>query len=1283
MGTQESTVRVSILPIVWKQRVTKILKKSLMAFAFLIITAAVISTLFRALTPWVEHYKSEVEHHLSVIIGETVTIDALETGWYWFEPVIKLNQVSVSDGRKEAVKLSKLLVGINLFSSLWHWQIQPGVLFIDDLHVHIEQKDGKWQIEGIDNFSNAKINWDLASTKPILAWILAQQKIIIKNLSAQIHLENGQVIPLRELDLKIANKAGHYKIKGKGLLEQAIPTNFQLLGELNVNPYALQKTKGHVFLSLQHVLLKQWQGFTPPSDITLLDGVGTLQLWIDIAKGQFENVQARVRLNHLIWQDKRQNSPESIQSFKANLAWKPTTEGWQLSADKVQLRLKNTVWPENRFLLRYQAKEGVYWGYVKHVLVESLSSLSLPWPETLTPLLALNPQGLLDDSQIQIKDHKLNYLLTRFSALHWQGNANWPGVQNLSGALLWQPDSGHLKLSEEHTTLVPAGHAPVPLEALDVSLAWQKVNDAFHVTLEHFILNHANLKLSAKGESSNGALHLAGQFSASEAQKIIALLPSNHLKPKLDAWLKTGIKRIESLDGNFIVNGPLADFPFDKQPGEFVINSHLKGTDLVFAHNWPLTKNISGNLRVSKRDLEADINHADLQGIIVDKINLGVKDIGLDHETLLVHSQVDARSDKALAYILASPLKQKLGALNALTMQGLLALDLQLEAPLYPENDEVLAQGLLQFNNNRIEVKHRLETIALSEINGSLLFNQKGILNSTLTTQILNTPAKLMMRSIHDTIPYTELNIAWQTSVEALKQKLPLPLFALMQGNINLNSLIKLTDDPNDLDHLRVETSLQGLTIDLPKPFGKTKDESVPLTIDFDFNPEKAARLQINYGHLLDTDLLFSSEKGNFALQKGEIVLGHGKANGQKHKGVYLVGSLPYFDAEQWVAVKDKMASTDGQDFLGGVDITLEKTKFWSENFDKLTIKATKLGKDWSIQLAQAKVSAQLRYQPALNTLSGQFDTLRLEKKQEGKQALAGQMALKPRDLPNLDLQINAFQWGNLDLGSVNLKATNSPNSWQIDALKIKSPTYLLSAKGSWTQQGKANNTTFQAELTINDLANSLTHFNLTPAVEATQGIVRFEGGWPAPLTDFSLKKVRGELSIYFKDGRITHLSPETEGKLGLGKLLSILSLQTIPRRLKLDFSDLSKGGYSFDKFSGNFKLANGVMSTQDSTIDGPVAFASMKGTLDIANQQYDMDLKIAPHITASLPIVATIAGGPIAGIATWAASKLINQGMQSISGYSYKVTGPWQDPSVVQGNIIKKSATAKESSTQ
>jgi uncharacterized protein YhdP len=249
------------------------------------------------------------------------------------------------------------------------------------------------------------------------------------------------------------------------------------------------------------------------------------------------------------------------------------------------------------------------------------------------------------------------------------------------------------------------------------------------------------------------------------------------------------------------------------------------------------------------------------------------------------------------------------------------------------------------------------------------------------------------------------------------------------------------------------------------------------------------------------------------------------------------------------------------------------------------------------------------------------------------------------------------------------------PQHWRLEDCKIKSYEYQITMKGDWRRQGKVDSTQLQANVKINHLAKMLERLKITPVVEANSGEVQYDGGWRGSPTEFSLAKTNGQINMKFKDGRITHLSPETEEKLGLGKLLSVLSLQTIPRRLKLDFSDLSHHGYSYDVFEGSFTLKNGVMNTSDSYIDGPVAHASIKGDLDLAKQLYNVELHISPHITASLPIVATIAGGPIAGIATWVASKIINQGMQRVTGYTYKITGPWQTPIVEQVSILKKSA--------
>lgn len=1267
---------------------TKFLKRCWIILAFLIITAAIISSLFRALTPWAKQYKAEVEHHLSTVLGEAVTINTMETSWYWFEPVIKLNQVNISDGKQDRIKLSKLLVGINLFSSLWHWQFQPGVLFIDDLHLSLHQNEKGWEIDGIDSYNSPKISWEAA--QPVLAWILAQQKIIIKNLSAHLYMQDGVLIPLSDLNLHIVNKAGHYTIKGRGNLAQTAATNFQLLAELKIDLYALNKTSGQAFFSIQHLLPAQWQGFVGQSGLQLLDGKGDVQLWADLIKGKIAKLQARLRLRNVAWTDKETQKNEQIKILKANLAWKPTAEGWELAGDQIHLRLGDTFWPKNSLMLRYQKTNDTYLLYLKNILLDSLLSTAVSWPQALTPVLAMKPHGLFHDTQLQIKQGKFDSLLTNFSNLGWPSQPEYPGVDNLSGALHWQPQQGMLQLGSDKTVISQKNQPSMTLSVLSATVNWQTLSDGLRINLDHFIINHRNLLMNLRGvmykmtANSSGQLNLTGEFSAKNAQRLLPYLPSKYLKPKLNAWLKRDIKRIGKLQGKININGALADFPFDKQPGEFAIKSHLTGVDLVFAPKWPVTKYIEAYLELNKRTLDANIVNAYLKEVKTNQCSVRVANLGSDREVLLVHSKMNTSGEKALSYIMNSPLQKKLSALNMLKIRGLLDLDFKLEAPLYPENDTILVLGELQFKNNKVEVHHSMDDVELEELSGDLRFDQTGVLGSQLQAQILNNPVTLAIQSVHKPAPYTEVKIAGESNIEVLNKKFNLPILSLMHGKLGIEGVLQLTDDPNDLDHLHVSSSLAGLGIDLPAPLGKSVEKKTPLSVDIDFNPLRAVRLRFNYDNQLSSDLWFSRPRGTFALQKGEIRLGSGEAKGRSKPGLQLVGSLPSFDLDQWLKVKAKLTKLAGQSTLVAaldlIDLKLQKAKIWKENYDELAAKATKLTSgDWSIRLNHATLKANLQYKPSSNTLTGQFDKLHLENKSADLQPREQQAksTLKPLDLPNLNLRIASFQLGALDLGDVSLKGKATPDRWHLEYCKITSPSYLLTAKGEWKQVGKANTTKLEADLHINDLATSLARWKISPAVEAKHGDLRFQGGWPGALHDFSLAKINGEVAINFKGGRITNLSSETEEKLGLGKLLSILSLQTIPRRLKLDFSDLSKGGYSFDRLEGSFNITDGVMTTQDSYIDGPVAYASMKGNLDIAKQQYNVDLKVSPHITASLPVVATIAGGPVAGFATWVASKIINQGMQKISGYSYKISGPWKQPMVEEVNIIRKRLAA------
>ena len=1263
--------------------VNKTIKKLWIAAAVLIILAAVFSSIFRSLTPWAKQYKGEVEHHLSVLLGQPVTIQTMETGWYWFQPVLKLKHVTIHDGKDKFLHLDKLLVGINLFKSLWYWRIQPGILYVDDISLVFRQKEGHWRIDGISSNAIKDTEMTPERTKELLGWLAQQERLIIRHVSAHFHLEDGGLIPMSGLNVSIMNHGGDYKIKGEARLEQTNSTLFQLLGNLRFDPNHLEQTKGQLYFSAKRIVPAQWQGMFPELGGRFEGGKGNVTLWMDLDKGAISLIQAQINFKRLAWRLLNNKGSELIQSLSANLAWKPDDKGWQFHADKIKLRTAGVTWPENQLRILFNNEARSYQLFAKSILIESLFSEAINWPVTLHDILKTKPHGVLSDSQAIIKENNLVYFLTRFDQLGWDAKENIPKVEHLSGVLNWQPDEGRLELDSEHAVINVKNYPVQNLDLLNGAIDWKELNDGLRISVERFVLSKPDLTLSAQGavdqvtKNSIGHIRLNADFSGKNIQQWMSYLPKKKMKAKLYYWLNHDVKRIAEATGTISINGLANDFPFDNKNGEFSITSHASGTDLLINSKWQLIKDIEGYIRVKNRDLDVDLVRGDFHGVPLKQMNLRIDDIGHDKETMLIHGIADGAAQKMFDFVMASPLKEKLGILKMLALNGLVSLNLRLEIPLYPENDDNLAKGTLHFKNNTINIKHQVGSVKIEDVTGDLTFDEKGVTHSALVASAFGYPMNIKIQSTKKPQPTTNIFIDGECTVESLKNSFNLPILSVLKGMFSINAVFKLPDNPNEPDHLYIKSSLQGLAVNLPEPLGKTYDSKVPLDVHATINAQNTIRVQANYNGRLSGDILFQDNKGVYDLKSGQIRLGSAYALDQKKPGLALVGSLDNFNLQKWNDVVAQFSTQKSNSILFNklriINVSLENLTFLKQQFNNMKIKAKILpDHDWSFSLNQKKIAADLRYHPATNALSGFVNYLHLDRWDDAKTENK-RLSLSPDQIPNLNLRIDNLSVGDKQIGNVTLKSQSSPERWLIDYCRVDSPFYQFTINGEWQQKNQVDQTKMQMKVHLQDLAKSLERWQITPVVDAAKGDMEFNGGWNGAVYDFSLSSVHGAMYLQLKNGRITHLSPETEEKLGLGKLLSILSLQTIPRRLQLDFSDLSQQGYSFDIFKGNFAINKGIMSTQDSYIDGPVAYASMKGNLDLVRHMYDLNLKISPHITASLPVVATIAGGPIAGLAAWVANKIINQSMQKITAYSYKISGPWMQPVVQQLTIDKK----------
>ncbi len=999
---------------------------------------------------------------------------------------------------------------------------------------------------------------------------------------------------------------------------------------------------------------------------------------MDLNKGRISSLQAQLNFKQLALHIKK-DSTQKIQFLQANLAWKPDDKGWKLQADKIRLHLGGVPWPENQLSLQFDKEQHSYHLFVKTLILDSLSSLQIDWPPYLQKLLQLNPQGVLSNSQISVKENQPNYILTRFDHLGWTTEDKGMQVGNLTGVLNWQPQEGRLELDSEEAQISITGYPSQNISLLNGAFDWKELNNGLKISIERFVLSQPDLTLSAEGvldqvtKDSLGLMRLNMDFSGNNIQQWIPLIPSQYLKPKLNFWLKNDLKRIAKASGKIRVNGLAKDFPFDENTGEFSIVGHALGGELTISPKWQLISDVEGYIRFNKRNLDIDIVHANFHGVPVKQMNLRIDDIGKQHENLLIHGIVQAPAEKIQSYLMASPMQNRLWVLKSLKVKDMVSLDLGLEIPLHKENHPLLAQGDLKFNNNTILFHNSMGDFKLEEVTGPMHFNEKGVADGSLTASLMGHPFDIKMQSVSQPNPYTSMRMDGECTVDALKNHFNFPILSRFKGRFLIQSELKLKQGLKEFTTMTLKSDLQGLAIQLPAPLGKTLEDKIPLEVNLDF--KKGIRVRANYDDHLSADVLFQEDAGKYKMRSGQMRLGSAQAFDQNLPGLAIVGALDDFDLKAWSEVVSKFSNeTNSMDFMKHVRIihvSLAKLTFLKQEFDHISIKAKLLpDKSWSFGVQQKNVSGDLVYQPSTHFLSGYINHLHLEPI-EGQKPFA--QSLHPQQIPHLNVRVDDLSVGSKNIGNLTLKSKSSPTQWRIQYCHIESPFYQLNLEGDWVQKGKTNKTNLQLNLHIKNLAKSMERWNIIPAVDASIGEMEFRGGWNDSLMNFSLAKLNGSMDLRLKNGVITHLSPETEEKLGLGKLLSILSLQTIPRRLKLDFSDLSQKGFSFDVFQGHFDIHKGIMSTQDSNLEGPVAAASMKGSLDLVKRLYDLNLQITPHITASLPIVATIAGGPVAGVAMWIANKMIiNQGMQKISGYSYKISGPWNQPVVQQLKIIQ-----------
>lgn len=334
------------------------------------------------------------------------------------------------------------------------------------------------------------------------------------------------------------------------------------------------------------------------------------------------------------------------------------------------------------------------------------------------------------------------------------------------------------------------------------------------------------------------------------------------------------------------------------------------------------------------------------------------------------------------------------------------------------------------------------------------------------------------------------------------------------------------------------------------------------------------------------------------------------------------------------------------------------KVNVTSEN--KFDIKATLDDRNiWEIDITSDIVIGKTKFKQDVSTdstvyLDLESITLDAFLSRKSKNALS---ALLPISIPSLEIKINALAWDEWKFSDVKLITGWHPQGMVIKEYRLGGPSLAIDGMGSWMYSWRhTHQSSFKINVSSSNLGSALDTAGIITGLKGSKFTSTSDWQWQGEPYAFSWDKVKGQSNVKLVDGVMSDISPGRKGRL-----LGLFNILELPKRVSLDFGDVYKKGFAFDKVSANFKLENGNAHTERIDVKAAAANVIMSGRIGIHQQDYDLEVLVKPRTKEASFAGGTIIGGPLLGAGIVILQNLFK--IDELSYDKYTITGTWDKP--------------------
>lgn len=1224
------------------------------------------------LMPDVGQYHDRIVASLSTAIGSPVTIDKIEGDWRGLRPRLNLSGVRILDERRQvALELPGIGTSVS-WLSLFTGELRLASLEIERPELLIRRDaQGKFYVGGVALSSQGSDN-DLSD------WLLRQSRMVVRDAHI-VWVDEQREAPLLELkhvNLRIESFLGKHRFALQAQPPEDLSTPIDVRGDFKGETFDdLDAWRGQIYTRVDNTDVTAWRPWLDlPSEFSR--GRGALRGWLSIAHGGVNEITADLELRDVVTRLAEDLPELSLRNLRGRAAWKTDKDGLEVSTRKLSMRLHSgIVLPPTDFYLRLAGNGRGGEIQANLLQLETLSSLAsfVPLDAGLrAQLAAYEPRGKVANLNVSWQGDSARpqrySIKGSFDDLALRQVGAFPGFSGLSVDVDGNETSGLLNIDSRHL-MVDAPTAlvePLDFATLTGQASWQQKDGELLLRADNVAVNNADLAGNLHGsyqtkKGTLGLLDLTIALTRGDVTKSFRYIPLVALDKEDNDWVKGALRSGHTEDFRVRVKGNLSDFPLHGTEDALLeIGGHAQGVELEFHKDWPHVDNIAGEFWIRGNKLEVKAEQATMLGAQLHKLSVALPDLMSEDLPLEVKGVAQASNDIFLDFIQKSPVRGYIdGFTDDMKASGNSQLGLSLRVPLLGEKP-VKVDGTLRVAGIDIDLGGGAPL--LRNTHGMLTFTESGIKAENVASEILGGKARIDVNSGEGGVLHARAQ--GRCDLDALRKDNPNPMLDRLRGGAVWNADIKVV---KRFTEMLITSDLRGITSTLPVPFAKRSSEAMPLRLEKKIVTEGQDAIEFQLGKLLSARLARRDENGAMTIKRGVVSLGAQADTGKwmKREGVWLVGQLPQLSLEGWGGLLGNAGGAADMP-VTGADFTIGRVSGFGMQVNDLGVEASRRGEGLTANLSSRALNGELEWQPRGDgKLTVHLQSVVWERGNQvpaaAKAAPVRSSPASPSNLPAMQIAVDNLKVDGKQIGRFELVGHPDGADWRLRRFSLVNPDGSLVGDGVWHGGERNGRTEANLQLQISDAGKILARSGYPDTVKGGSGKLQANFSWAGAPHEFNYAALVGSLKLDTGKGQFLKMDP------GIGKLLSVLSLQSLPKRVALDFGDVFSEGFQFDSINGNASIRNGMIETQDFHIDGSSAKVTMKGRVDLNQETQDLRVEVLPTLGDSVSLIGAFAAGPAVGLGALIVNKVLGNPLDKLASFEYNVSGTWANPTVVK----------------